>query len=155
MAVITYCTTTDIKTQNPKRDYDTSSRPTLAQVNRIIQEVSGEMDSRFSAVGIAVPISTSPVTQASLLLRRICAFGAACNAEESAFMGGHAQQSTHVDWLCGQYEELMTKIEDDPGILGPGTGGSSTGTANSYELENSDKRRTASEEPFTRDENRW
>ena len=93
----TYCTTSDVVTLNPKRSYDTTNtKPSLTQVTSFIAWRTAEMNVRMSAVGISVPVSTSPATDASRYLKMINAWGAACDAEMTAYSGGHKNESTHA-----------------------------------------------------------
>ena len=144
-----YCTTADVKSFNPHRTYNTTSKPTLQQVTSYIAFVTADMNMRMGAVGITVPISTSPASETTRGLKFICAMGSACQAENAAFMGGNKQSSEHADWLCSRYQAMMLRIEENPAIIS----GDSFSSFASYESENTDEQRTT--EPFTRGEDDW
>lgn len=144
-----YCTCTNIVSLNSKRVYNTSSRPTLVQVGSYISWISADMDVRMGAVGITVPITTSPISTVSTYLRHICSLGSAGRAEESAFMGGAKNESEHSNSLLEEYENKMQAIEKEPSLVSGGSGAS----FNSYEYSNIDECRDS--EPFNRNEKDW
>ena len=143
----TYCTTTDTKKWNPKRNYTTTTQPTLSQLTSYVQDATNEMDFRMEAVHISTPVSTSPATYISRELGRLCSIRAAALAESSAFMMGHKQDSGHAAALNEMYEEGMKRIEAKPWLVEAGAGA----VADSYEYSNPDEARDADDEPFARD----
>ena len=148
-----YVTTTFMRYFNTKRNYDTTSQPTLAQITSIIPTVTGEINARLGAVGITVPITTSPTHQAYLYVKRLAGLKVACIAENAAFMGGHQQESPHAEVYCKEYEAKMAAIEMNPSILNNLINGTTGASLDSYEYSNADKRRDA--EPFNRGEDDW
>lgn len=148
-----YCTTTDVIRFNSKRDYDTTSRPTATQVTSMIADITADMNGRFAAVGVSVPITTSPTHNAYKFVRFICALGSAGLAEQSMFMGGNKQSSEHSQSLMAMYEDRMKAIEKNPQMLNAIVSGGDGAIFDSYEYSNTDKRREEDvDEPFWRDE---
>jgi hypothetical protein len=148
MPVTTYTATARVEAYNSKRKYTTSSKPTLTQVSYIIADVFADMNQRMSAVGISVPVSTSPATSASGFLKMVHSIGAAAFIEESAFMGGNKQESDHVNGLMKKYEQYMKSIETNPSIIS-----NSMASFNSLEYSDVDEQRDS--EPFERSVNKW
>ena len=144
-----YTTTARVIAYNSKRTYNTSTKPTLTQVSYIIADVFAEMNQRMQAVGLTVPVTTSPTTTTSNFLRMIHSLGSAAYIEESAFMGGNKQESEHSNALMVKYEKIMKSIESNPAIISQASG------ASFGSLEQSDPSEQRDEEPFERGTDRW
>ena len=144
----TYTATARVIAYNSKRTYNTSTKPTLTQVSYIIADVFADMNQRMEAVGISVPVTTSPATNSSKYLRMVHSIGSAAFIEESAFMGGNKQESEHTNSLMKKYEAYMAAIEAKPSLV-------SSGAASFGSLEQSDTNEQRDEEPFNRTENIW
>jgi hypothetical protein len=150
-----YASIGHVRALNSHRTYDTTSKPTLKQTTSvIIPSVTGEMNSRFAAVGIPVPITTSPTHNAYLYVNRLASLKVACITENAAFMGGNKNESPHAASYCEEYKAAMEAIEDNPDIL-LGLIDGTAASLDSYEYSNSDKRRDEDDEPFRRDEDDW
>ena len=90
-----YATTTHVYALLPQITFDASSYPTVTQLTGVhIPAVTGEMNARFSAVGISTPITTSATSNAYLYVNRLASLKVACIAENAAFEGGNG-----VPWL--------------------------------------------------------
>ena len=152
-----YATTTHVYALNSHRTYNTTSKPTASQITNVyIPSVTGEMNSRFAAVGITTPITTSATHDAYLYVNRLASMAVACIAENAAFMGGNKNESPHAKNYCEKYEKAMQAIEKNPEILNGIINGTGGVTLDSYEYSNSDERRDDDEdEPFSRTDNRW
>lgn len=150
-----YVSSTFMKSFNPYRVYNTSSKPTLNQVSSYIPVISAEMDARMSGAGITVPIATSPASGVSRYLKLIAAWGTAGTAEEAAFMGGNRNSSEHAEKLLERYYKALSDIENNPAIITAQTDGDYGAVFDSYEYSNSDKARDYDDEPFQRDEDNW
>ncbi len=144
MAIIPYCSATNVSYLNQGRAYDTSSQPTLAQITSMVTFVTAEMNSRMDAAGISIPISTSPVTSQNTYLRSICAHGAAAMADRAANSDGTRNDSEHTTTLEEWYEARMKAIEDNSAIP---TSGSNV-ALNSYQREVPDQQYTQDTEPY-------
>ena len=153
-----YATTTHVYALNNHRTYlATTGEPTSTEITNVfIPSVTGEMNARFSAVGISTPITTSPTHSAYLYVNRLASLKVACIAENSVFMGGNKNESPHAQSYCDEYEMKMQAIEKNPDILLGLINGTSA-TIDSYEYSNPDERRSVDDgtEPFVRGENDW
>lgn len=149
-----YATTTHVYALNPHRTYNTTSTPTKAQITGVyIPSVTGEMNSRFRAVGISTPITTSPTHDAYLYVNKLASMKVACIAENATFMGGNANESPHAQQYCQAYESAMQAIEKKPDILNAIIGGTIGANMDSLEYSDSDKIRDT--EPFDTTEDVW
>jgi hypothetical protein len=149
-----YATIGHIRALNAHRTYDTTSTPKLIQITSYyIPSVTGEMNSRFAAVGITVPITTSPTHAAYLYVNKLASMKAACITENATFMGGNKNESNHAEILCKAYEKAMMAIEDNPSILIGVIDGTSGASMDS--LEYSDISTQRENEPFNREEDDW
>jgi len=150
-----YVTTTYMRSYNPQRVYDTSSRPTLAQVGSYIAPVSAKMDSVFVGAGISVPVTTSATHPAGLYAKYVAALGVAGFAEESAFMGGNKNESDHSKSLLDRFYAELKLIAINPKMIT----GLTTGVLSrmdSYEISNPDEARDGvDDEPFPRGKEIW
>jgi hypothetical protein len=151
-----YATTTHVYALNNHRTYlATTGKPTSTQISSVfIPSVTGEMNSRFAAVGISIPITTSPTHNAYLYVNRLASLKVACIAENSAFMGGNKNESPHAEAYCDEYERAMQAIENNPDIINALINGTSA-SLDSYEYSNPSERRDEDEEPFNRGEDDW
>jgi hypothetical protein len=151
-----YATTTHVYALNAHRTYDTTnSTPSSTQITNVyIPSVTGEMNSRFAAVGISTPITTSATHNAYLYVNRLASLKVACIAENAAFMGGNKTESPHAAKYCQEYETMMQAIEKNPEVLNGIINGTSA-TLDSYEYSNASKRRDEDDEPFRREKDDW
>lgn len=149
-----YSTIAHVRALNSHRTYNTTNTPTLVQITSyFIPSVTGEMNSRFAAVGITVPITTSPTHNAYSYVNKLASMKVACIAENATFMGGNKNESSHAKNYCDKYEIAMKAIEKNPNILIGIINGTSGASIDSYEYSNIDERRDT--EPFNRGENDW
>lgn len=149
-----YATIGFVRALNSHRTYDTTSTPKLVQITSFfIPSVTGEMNSRFAAAGITVPITTSPTHGAYSYVNKLASMKVACMTENSTFMGGNKNESDHASILCNAYEKAMKAIEKNPSILIGIINGTDGSYMDSLELSDISKRRD--EEPFPRDEDTW
>ena len=149
-----YATTTHVYALNTRRTYNTTSNPTAAQITGVfIPAVTGEINSRFAAVGISTPITTSPTHDAYLYVNHLASMRVACLAENSTFMGGNKNESPHAEDYCTQYETAMKAIEENPDIINGIVSGDGGASMDSLEYSDSTKRRDT--EPFNRGEDDW
>jgi hypothetical protein len=150
-----YATIGHVRALNNHRTYlATTGKPTLTQITSyFIPSVTGEMNSRFSAVGITTPITTSATHDAYLYVNKLASMKVACIAENSTYMGGNKNESPHAKKYCDAYETAMKAIEKDPSILIAIINGTSGASLDSYEYSNVDERRDT--EPFERGEDKW
>lgn len=83
---MSYCTTDDIRTINPKRVYSATSTPTIVQVEGYIDGVAAEIDSILQGRGYTTPVTagTSSAEFVAFLLA-LNARGAAALAEQAMF----------------------------------------------------------------------
>lgn len=150
-----YVSTTYMRSYNPKRTYDTTSRPTLAQVGSYIAPVSAKMDAVFVGAGITVPVTTSATHPAGLYVKYIAALGVAGFAEESAFMGGNKNESDHAKSLLDRFYSELDMIASNPKMLS-GLISGVISRMDSYELSTPGEARTdVDDEPFARDVEYW
>ncbi len=151
-----YATIGHVRALNNHRTYNTTSTPKLIQITSfMIPSVTGEMNTRFAAVGITVPITTSPTNNAFLYVNKLASMSVACIAENATFMGGNKNESPHAQNYCDQFEEAMQAIEANPDIINGIISGDSGASMDSFEFSNPTKRRDEDQEPFTRGADDW
>jgi hypothetical protein len=69
-----YCTIDDVNALVPQAPFTTTSRPTIAQVEGVIEQVADRIDATIGNVGYTVPVVTG--ARALTLLSEACAWGA-------------------------------------------------------------------------------
>lgn len=69
-----YCLIADVNTLVPQAPFTTTSRPTIAQVEAVIEQVADRIDATIGNVGYTVPVVSGD--KALSLLREACAWGA-------------------------------------------------------------------------------
>ncbi len=102
-------------------NFSSSTRPTQAQVNSIIADVTNEIDFVLSAVGI-----TTQPTDTKLLgrLSIACKYGVACQVAMSTFGNSTGVDGSQGDKYCEKYKEILDDIKDNPTLYGVVTGDS-------------------------------
>lgn len=151
-----YATIGFVRALNAHRTYNATSLPTSTQVTSyFIPAVTGEINSRFAAVGIPVPITTSATHSAYKFINQLASKKVACMAENAVFMGGNKDDSPHARVYCEEFEKTMQAIEKNPDIMTAIINGTDGSVMDSYEYSNDDKQRDPDDEPFKRDELNW
>ena len=116
---MSYCTTTNVQALNPKRTYNASSTPTLAQVGEYVTQIAGEIDTVLQGRGLTTPVLTP--AEFVTFLKQLNAVGAAAIAERAMFpeaqgmMGGTSAAALH--WK--QYQDGLKWLKE--GTLPTGT----------------------------------
>jgi hypothetical protein len=109
---VAYCVTADVSAALPDITIGLATKPTTAQVDQYCLDISADMDRRFNAVGITVP-----VVDADLLafLKPIAVNGVLAKLlrAKQAEDGSGEQAATFE----GLYQDAMQRIEMRPSIL--------------------------------------
>lgn len=111
-----YASIPDIRGMVSFKTIDDQSDPNLAEVTRMIDDISGEINMALGVAGYDAPISSS-ASDAFVWLRQLNAYGAAMRAEASSAKG---EKSEHLAFLERQYskklEDLITGDVSLPGV---------------------------------------
>ena len=78
-----YATLDGVREQDPRAVYDATSSPSATQVEQLLEDVAGEIDTRLAAAGFTVPV-TAPESLARTVTR-LNALGAAAMAHMGMF----------------------------------------------------------------------
>lgn len=78
-----YATLDGVREQNPRAVYSDTSKPTVAQVEQLLEDVAAEIDTRLAAAGYIVPITVPAALLATVT--RLNAMGAAAMAQMGMF----------------------------------------------------------------------
>jgi hypothetical protein len=78
-----YATLDGVREQNPRAVYNDTSSPTEAQVEQLLEDVAGEIDTRLAAAGFTVPVTTPAALLSTVT--RLNAMGAAAMAHMGMF----------------------------------------------------------------------
>lgn len=113
-----YCTVDDLNDYSIHLDIDEYSSPTDTEAEAMIDSIDAEMDRRFAAVGIDVP-----VTDATLLkiVKRISVHGSL-----ATYLRAKEMESEQADMYQKLYDNALKNVERSPGILKTGTTDSTT-----------------------------
>lgn len=116
-----YCSAGDVSALLGFDTFTVSSRPTLAQVNSIIGDVTNEIDFTLSSIGI-----TTQPTDARLLgrLAIACKYGVACQVAMSAYGNSTGVDGSQGDKFCEKYQLILDDIKTNPQLYGVVTGDS-------------------------------
>jgi hypothetical protein len=108
-------------------NFSSGSRPTLAQVTAILEDVTNEIDFTLSAVGI-----TTQPTDTRLLgrLSTACKYGTACQVGMSAFGNSTGVDGSQPDKYCEKYQAILDDIKENPENYGAVTGDSASYISN-------------------------
>ncbi len=151
-----YAVIADVQALNQQRTYDSSSKPTSAQVTQFIADVSGELDGVLDALGYSTPIP-STATKATVIIKNITVFGAAAKAEWAAYSIGGAGDSARAELLGKEYDRRLVMLYKGQTTLLDATEGADT-PAQQHEQTpiatfNEDSTGTERDRTFTRDMN--
>lgn len=112
-----YCTISDVQALVGVTYNDTTpTKPSATQVNKFIDQVFAEMFRRFTARQIDVDAILTNAEAKNHVLQ-INAIGAAAKAVGAMFTGTSPNESTHMRRLLTEFEDKMSAIDADPGIL--------------------------------------
>jgi hypothetical protein len=106
-----YCLTEDVIVELPYLTIDETSKPSEAEVDEFCFEVTAEMDARFRAVGILVPITDE---DALMVVKPIALNGVKARALRANQDGEFENAKIYEDL----YQDSMKRIETRPSILG-------------------------------------
>ena len=106
-----YCSADDVQVRMGFPDsFAASTRPTLTQVNSLIEQVSAEIDIYLAKAGIA------SVTDAKLLLmlKLKASAGAACKVGFTYFGNNNPVENSQASTYCKEYAEFLDLIKTNP-----------------------------------------
>jgi hypothetical protein len=111
-----YCISSDIKVAlGYPNDYSSSSRPTLAEVNTIITDITNEIDLYLRSVGIS-----SQPTDANILgrLSKACIYGSAADVGFGFLNQSQSVDGTLAHYYKEKYQAILDEIKKKPEIYG-------------------------------------
>ena len=146
-----YCTSDDVQGEiqtTPFRDADvgvTATRPSLAQVVDLCDQVSAGMDAVFQGLGATVPLATADASIVSWL-KTTAIFGVVSRVYLTAGNSSLEKSKLYSDWFDGRMDEARA----NPKILFPGVGllGPSSPSSTFPDIEDTDR-------PFQREVVQW
>jgi len=115
-----YCTIGYINSMAVHLDINTTSDPTTAEVETIIADIDAEMDQRFKAAGVAVPITDATLLK---IVKPISAHGTLARVYRSMEM-----EPETAETFQGLFDRAIASIDKRPAILSTGTTESATPT---------------------------
>ena len=108
---MSYCTTTDVKGLNPKRTYDATTTPTLAQVQEYVDRIAAEIDTILQSRGYSTPVTTP--SELVTFLKQLNALGAGSMAERAMFPESQGlMSSTSAAVLWRQYQDGLKFLKE-------------------------------------------
>ncbi len=130
-----YATLDGVREQDPRAVYSETSKPTAEQVEQLLVDVAGEIDTVLSAAGYTVPI-TAPATLLSTVTR-LNAIGAAAMAHMGMFPEsvGAGPTSDLGSRLWKMYTDGLERLVEAGKAGATGTTGTAT-SARSYQVDN-------------------
>lgn len=134
-----YCTVAYINSLAVHLDISATSDPTTTDVETIIADIDAEMDQRFQAVGVAVPITDATLLK---IVKPISAHGTLARVYRSIEMEPEAAET-----FQGLYDRALASIDKRPAILSTGTTESATPTGST--------RNDDADPPFERGVKQW
>jgi len=132
---VAYATLDGVQEQDPRAVYSETSKPTAGQVEQLLEDVAGEIDTVLSAAGYTVPI-TAPATLLSTVTR-LNAIGAAAMAHMGMFPEsvGAGPTSDLGSRLWKMYTDGLERLVEAGKAGATGTTGTAT-SARSYQVDN-------------------
>lgn len=115
-----YCDSDDVQRLIPNRRFDTSSKPTLAQVNSLITDVSNRIDAALRGAGFSVPVGAGAGYD---FLTHLNAVGAAALVERAIVDIPSGKESGTGSVLQKQFDELLKQVVEGKVILAGASGG--------------------------------
>lgn len=106
-----YCVIADVQAEIQNTVFNTTTRPTAAQVTQFIADISGEMDAIFIANAIVLPVTDA---NALLLLKRVCLLGT--KSRVYGVMGMEVERERDY-WKM--YQAELRRLEENPWIANP------------------------------------
>ena len=122
-----YTTATKVAVLLGYDDFTTTTRPTLAQVNTIISDITFELDFVLSSVGI-----TTQPTDLKILARLDLAakYGTAGQVGMSIGINSDSVNGSQGNIYSDKYEKILREIKTDPEYYGKITGDAMTYMSN-------------------------
>ena len=101
------------------KSFDASTTPTSTQVDVIIGQITGEIDTILNSIGI-----TSQPTDTNILamLDKYASFGSAGITGMTYFRNANDVNSSNAEWYYSKYEAFLKKLMENPELLGIITG---------------------------------
>lgn len=110
LSVDSYCTFAHIEPYIPRRDIDSTSKPTRKQAMFIVRHVYDEINGLLSILGYSNPVASSS-SKAIRVLSRLNALGAAADIESAAYSAGNTTKSEYAEELRKMYQVLWVRLE--------------------------------------------
>ncbi len=105
-----YCTTADVVRELPHVKIDVTTKPSADEVTQFCADITADMDARFRAVGLEVPITAADPLK---VVKPIAANGVKAKVLRSKQLGDQPQT---VDYEK-LYQDAMARIERNPSIV--------------------------------------
>lgn len=105
------------RTKSTAGVFDTTTIPTAVQVEAYIEDVTAEIDGLLLSVGI-----DGSNFRDNAYLKLVCKKGVACLIEKGIL--ARTKDGFIVSAYCPDYQKMLEKLVDDPGVIGQAnTGG--------------------------------
>ena len=115
-----YCSAGDIKSMlGYDTAYSTTTKPTLAQVNDIITNITSEIDTRLEVIGVTLPVTDSNVLN---VVERYCKLGSAGLVGLTYYSTNNNIEGGQADYFYKDYKQWLTDITDNPELVGVSAG---------------------------------
>lgn len=105
-----YCTSADVGVLL-QQDFNENTQPTAVQVDSIIEQTTGEIDSILLSKSVSLPISDSTTLQ---LMKKYCSFGSACTTGFTYFRNNESVNDSQPNFYCNGYKEFLEQLKTDP-----------------------------------------
>jgi len=102
---MSYCVLADLYSYIPKLEYTSTSKPTVTQVETIIDNIAQEIDTALQTAGYELPVTD---TDSLAFLKMLNALGAAAFAESGTL--SEKSGDTHDSKLMRAYEKRIDGI---------------------------------------------
>ena len=105
-----YCTTADIVRELPHVKIDGTTKPSADEVTQFCADITADMDARFRAVGLEVPIADEGPLK---VVKPIAVNGVKAKVLRAKQLGDQEQTVIYEKI----YQDAMARIERNPAIL--------------------------------------
>jgi hypothetical protein len=116
---VAYCTVADVQALRPQIVFTAGSKPSLADVQKVVNQLSDHINGIMAGLGVTVPLNAAASPIAYAYIHACVMWGAAGLLEDSqraAISGNPGSQQVQNDYK-EQYDGCITAITEKPGIL--------------------------------------
>ena len=110
-----YCTSSDVQSEIQNTDFDTTTRPTLAEISQFCLDVSGQLDAILKGYSVTVPVTDAT----TLLFMKRVALSGVCSRVFFAI----GQEPEKAKFYQDQFDRNVDMIRKNPNIANPDASG--------------------------------